>query len=123
MANDEPPGRQRAVWIALGVSVVTALATGFALTTVLGVSDTLTGDISTALTRADPPRDPGMRIIVHGSPTGVGRGMQLALFGLLMGGIPSALLWRRWWRSTASQRGHRGPVSGHLCFSPGSCSN
>jgi hypothetical protein len=124
MANDErqPPGRQRVVWIALGVAVVIALATGFAVTTVLDVSDTLPGDIFTTLTRDEPPRDSGQLLIVDGPPTGVARGIQLALLGLLLVGCLRPCCRPPWWHSAASQ-GSPGPASGQMCFSPGSYSN
>src|SRR6266545_3454027 len=95
MANHDlgkRPGRQREVWIALGVAVVIALATDVAVTTVLDVSDTLRGDIFTTLTRAEPQRDSGEFLHVDGPPTGVARGIQLALLGLLLGGVPAAML-------------------------------
>ncbi len=95
MANYErqPAGRQRVVWIALGVAVVIALATGFAVTTVLGVSDLLPEDILTTLTRHEPRRESGELIIIgDGPPTGVARGIQLGLIGLLLGGVPAAML-------------------------------
>jgi hypothetical protein len=86
------PGRQPAVWIALSVAIAIALAAGFAVTTVLEVSDTLPGDIFTTLTRDEPPREAGWLSHVHGPPTGAARGMQLALLGLLLGGVPAAML-------------------------------
>ena len=95
MANYErqPPGRQRVVWIALGVAVVIALATGFAVTTVLEISDVLPEDILSTLTRDEPPRESGELIIIgDGPPTGVARGIQLGLIGLLLGGVPAAML-------------------------------
>jgi hypothetical protein len=95
MANDERrqrSGRQRVVGIALCVAVVIALATGFAITTFLDVSDTLPGDIFTTLTRDEPPRDSSVLIHIDRPPTGVARGIQLALLGLLLGGVPAAML-------------------------------
>lgn len=94
MANSErqSTGRQRLVWIALSVVVVTALATGFALTTVLEVSDILPDDIFTTLTRDEPHREYHSVVIVDGPPKGVARGIQLGLLGLLFGGVPAAIL-------------------------------
>jgi hypothetical protein len=95
MANEERrqrPGRQPVVWIALCGAVVIALVTGFAVTTVLDVSDTLPGHIFTTLTRDEPQRDAGEFLHVDGPPTGVARGIQLGLLGLLLGGVPAAVL-------------------------------
>ena len=92
--HPQGPGSQRSVWIALCAAIGIALGAGFVVTTVLEVSDTVAGDVFKTLTQGEPQRDPGdlLLVISDGPPTGVGRGMQLALFGLLVGGVPAAIL-------------------------------
>jgi hypothetical protein len=92
--RDMSDERQRGVWIALAVAVLMAQATGLTVTAVLDVSGTLPNDIFTALTRPEPQRDFGGELI-HCDlvpPTGVARGIQLALLGLLLGAVPAAML-------------------------------
>jgi hypothetical protein len=75
-------------WMFVGALM---LAAGFASAVFLGVSDVLPDDIHAALTRAAEAQDSGTFVIIHRAPTGVGRGMQISLFLLLLGGIPSAI--------------------------------
>ena len=91
--HQQRPRSQPSVWIALCIAIGVSLAAGVTVTTLVGVSDSVVRDTLTTLTRQEPPKkSTGDLVIVLRQPTGVGRGMQLALFGLLVGGVPAAIL-------------------------------
>jgi hypothetical protein len=69
-----------------------ALAVGFAVAAVLGVSDALPSDILVALRPMERLTQEDQSIIIDNPPTGVARGIQLGLLGLLFGGVPAAIL-------------------------------
>ncbi len=111
----------------LGVVVVggMALVVGLAVAAVLGVADVLPGDVLRSLTPLAPVarNTQGLELIhIDGPTTGVARGIQLGLLGLLFGGIPAAILstalarWRR--HRERNWSGDWGNV-----FLVGSCSN
>ena len=77
------------VWI---IVMIVAFAVGFAMVAIVAVSGTLPAAIATGLTTTAPAHDSGWLIIVHSSPTGVLRGVQLSLLFLLLGGVPAAIL-------------------------------
>ncbi len=78
------------VWII--VMTATAFAVGFAIVAIVAVSRTLPAAIAMGLATTAPAQDSGWLIIVHSPPTGVLRGVQLSLLGLLLGGVPAAIL-------------------------------
>jgi hypothetical protein len=86
--------RRPLAWIAPSVAIVVALAAGATIATIFDVSDSLPGNILTSLTVHEPAREPGGfdLMIVHGPPTGVARGIQLALLVLILGSVPAAVL-------------------------------
>ena len=68
-----------------------AFAVGFAIVAIVAVSRTLPAAIAMGLATTAPAQDSGWLIIVHSPPTGVIRGVQLSLLGLLLGGVPAAI--------------------------------
>jgi hypothetical protein len=93
-----------------------ALAVSYAGAAILGVSDVLPGELQVALTPVErvehPSEDGGINIVrVDPAPTGVSAGIQLGLIGLLLGGVPVAIVGtvlaasnrgRRWSRTWGS---------------------
>ena len=85
-----------------------ALAVSGALAAILGISDILPGEVLVALKPVErvvhPSEDSGLIIHVDSPPTGVERGIQLGLVGLLLGGVPVAILGT----ALAARRSNRG---------------
>ena len=69
-----------------------AAAVGLAGTAFLNVSNALPADILAALRSIDPNAPPGWSMHVDTQPSGVGRGVQIGLACLFVGGAPAAMV-------------------------------
>jgi hypothetical protein len=80
------------VWIIVVGGV--ALAVSYAVTAILGISDTLPGEVLGIFRPVEQPSEDARHIIIHvdGVPTGVEAGFQLGFLSLLLGGVPAAIL-------------------------------
>lgn len=80
-------------YLMVGVVAVVAIFVGFMITAMFDAVDPLRTDIALALTPIQRASlDAFNMMIVDDPPTGAARGMQLALFGVLIGGLPAALI-------------------------------
>lgn len=80
-------------YLMVAVAAVVAISVGLMIFGMFDAVDPLRTDIALALTPIERERlDAFNMTIVDGPPTGAARGIQLALFGVLIGGVPAALI-------------------------------
>jgi hypothetical protein len=96
-------------YVMVAIVALVAIFGGFVVAAMFGAADPLRADITAALAPIEREKlDPWNMIIVDGPPSGGARVVQLALLGLLAGGLPAALIsiglarrakghWRQGW--------------------------